>query len=216
MAAVFLFPSTFLPARFTTGCINQSSRSIALRPAIIAADLDPAIGPRPWPWAPLAVPARAGGRNVRPTRGVGEGTTGMPVGLHRSRASVEVMTSAFQHQGSFHVYILECVDGSYYTGSTNNLAQRLKRHHAGRGAKYLRGRLPARLVYAKTYRSYAQVVRAECRVKQLTRRQKEALIREEMKAANASAFRHGKSVTGDVDREMTARRLMKPVLRRRG
>ena len=43
-------------------------------------DLDPAVGPRPW--APLAVPARGVGRDVRPTRGVGAGATGLPVGLH--------------------------------------------------------------------------------------------------------------------------------------
>ena len=47
-----------------------------------AAVFDPAVGPRPWPWAPLAVPVRAAGRDVRPTRGVGAGATGLPVGFH--------------------------------------------------------------------------------------------------------------------------------------
>jgi len=44
--------------------------------------LDPAIGPRPWPGAPLAVRHSVSGRDVRPTRGVGAGATGLPVGLH--------------------------------------------------------------------------------------------------------------------------------------
>ena len=54
---------------------------------VLSADLrylDPAIGPRPWPGAPSAVLQRTGERDVRPTRGVVEGATGLPVGLHSS------------------------------------------------------------------------------------------------------------------------------------
>ena len=45
------------------------------------------------------------------------------------------------------VYILECRDGSFYTGITNNLIKRLEMHISGNGSKYLRGRLPIKLIY---------------------------------------------------------------------
>ena len=46
-----------------------------------------------------------------------------------------------------YTYILACVDGTLYTGWTNNLEKRLATHNAGRGGKYTRSRLPVRLVY---------------------------------------------------------------------
>lgn len=76
----------------------------------------------------------------------------------------------------YYVYILQCSDGTYYTGSTNNLPKRLKTHQAGKGAKYLRGRLPVRVVYQKRFRDYKSALKAERRIKQLTRKQKKALI----------------------------------------
>ena len=77
---------------------------------------------------------------------------------------------------SYHVYIVECADGTYYTGLTNNLERRLQLHNAGRGAKYVRGRLPVRVVYAKTCRNHTSALKAERDLKRLTRRQKETLI----------------------------------------
>ena len=53
------------------------------------------------------------------------------------------------------VYMLECGDGSLYTGWTNDLARRLAAHQSGRGAKYTRGRAPVRLVYASSVRPKA-------------------------------------------------------------
>ena len=79
-------------------------------------------------------------------------------------------------QGKFWAYIVECGDGTYYTGSTNNLEHRLKLHNAGNGAKYVRGKGPVRLVYEKAYRYYKRAVQAEYRLKRLTRDQKQALI----------------------------------------
>ena len=48
-----------------------------------------------------------------------------------------------------YVYILACVDGSFYTGSTRDLERRLAEHRSGRGAKHTRRRLPVRLVFAE-------------------------------------------------------------------
>lgn len=77
----------------------------------------------------------------------------------------------------YHVYIVECAGGTYYTGSTSNLDRRIARHNAGRGAKYVRGKRPVRLVYAKAYRYYKNVLKAERCLKRQTRKQKEQLIK---------------------------------------
>ncbi len=86
------------------------------------------------------------------------------------------MRPKLKRHAIYHVYIVECANGAYYTGSTNNLENRLKLHNAGHGAKYLRGKLPVRLVYAKEYRYYKNVVRAERYLKRQTRKYKEELV----------------------------------------
>jgi len=75
------------------------------------------------------------------------------------------------------VYILECSDKTYYTGYTNDLGKRLKEHNDNkRGARYTRARLPAKVVWQKEYRYLRYAMRAEYKVKQLNRRQKELLV----------------------------------------
>ncbi len=76
----------------------------------------------------------------------------------------------------FYVYIVRCANGTYYTGYTNNLENRIKLHNKGDGAKYLKGKAPVELVYAKEYRYYKNALHAERNMKKLTRRQKEILI----------------------------------------
>jgi putative endonuclease len=83
----------------------------------------------------------------------------------------------FKRKGDFCVYIVQCIDGTYYTGSTKNLEERIKLHNNGNGAKYLRARLPVKLVYAKKYRYYKNVLCAERNIKKLTREKKEDLIK---------------------------------------
>jgi putative endonuclease len=73
-------------------------------------------------------------------------------------------------------YILECSDGSYYTGSTNNLELRLQQHNDGFGSKYTARRLPIKLLY---YEKFARVDYAFYREKQIqgwNRKKKEALM----------------------------------------
>ena len=88
-----------------------------------------------------------------------------------------MMNRERQRHGCYYVYIVECTDGTYYTGSTNDLGDRLKLHNSGNGAKYLRGKRPVRLVYAKVYRYYKNALRAERYLKRQTRRYKEELVR---------------------------------------
>lgn len=87
------------------------------------------------------------------------------------------MSARLARHGRFWVYVVRCRDGTYYTGYTNDLPERIRLHNAGSGAKYVRGKGPVRVVYAKMYRYYKWAVSAERRVKQLTRTQKHALIR---------------------------------------
>lgn len=79
--------------------------------------------------------------------------------------------------GKYFVYMVQCSDGTYYTGSTSSLEARIKLHNAGNGAKYLRGKGPVELVYAKEYRYYKNALHGERNLKKTTRREKEALIR---------------------------------------
>lgn len=77
----------------------------------------------------------------------------------------------------FYVYIVECADGTFYTGYTSDIKRRLREHNNGaRGAKYLRGKTPAKLVYVKEYNYYKRVLRAERTIKKLSHRQKQELV----------------------------------------
>ncbi|MGY4691901.1 GIY-YIG nuclease family protein [Salibacterium sp. K-3] len=77
-----------------------------------------------------------------------------------------------------YVYILECGDGSFYTGYTTDLVQRLRMHEQGKGAKYTRGRGPFRLVYQQVFDSKTEAMRMEYEVKQWNRKDKEKFLRE--------------------------------------
>jgi len=81
-----------------------------------------------------------------------------------------------KREGKFYVYMLRCKHGTYYTGYTNNLEKRIKLHNSGRGAKYLRGRGPVKLVYAKEYKHYKKAVDTELGIKGMTHKEKEKLI----------------------------------------
>jgi len=84
---------------------------------------------------------------------------------------------AVKRKGRFFVYIVQCRDGTYYTGYTKDLENRIALHKSGRGAKYVKNKLPAELVYAKQYRYYKNALNEEKRVKTLTRQQKSELVR---------------------------------------
>ncbi|MFB6095973.1 MAG: GIY-YIG nuclease family protein [Haloferacaceae archaeon] len=75
-----------------------------------------------------------------------------------------------------HVYVLECADGSLYTGYTTDVDRRVAEHDAGEGAKYTRGRTPVTLRHVEHYESKSAAMAREYEIKQLTREQKESLI----------------------------------------
>ncbi len=77
------------------------------------------------------------------------------------------------------LYILECGDGSLYTGITDDLEKRLKAHASGRGAKYTRGRGPLELLYREVCGSHSDALKRECAVKALPREEKLKLCKTE-------------------------------------
>jgi putative endonuclease len=76
----------------------------------------------------------------------------------------------------WYVYILECSDGSLYTGSTNDLTRRLQQHNIGKGAKYTRMKRPVKMVYSAEAKDKSTAFKEEYRIKQLKRVDKLKLI----------------------------------------
>ena len=78
------------------------------------------------------------------------------------------------------MYILECNDGSYYTGSTNNLDKRLNEHNSGFGAKYTKKRLPVKLIYFEEFQRIDEAFLREKQIQNWSRAKKEALMKGEL------------------------------------
>ncbi len=75
-----------------------------------------------------------------------------------------------------YVYVVECSDGTYYTGYTTDVERRVAEHNDGTGAKYTRGRQPVTLVHVEAYETQSAAMQREHAVKQLRRDAKEALV----------------------------------------
>jgi putative endonuclease len=75
-----------------------------------------------------------------------------------------------------YVYVLECADGSYYTGYTTDVERRVAEHDAGEGAKYTRGRTPVELVHVEEYETRSAAMSREHEIKSLSRRGKERVV----------------------------------------
>ena len=77
-----------------------------------------------------------------------------------------------QAESKAYMYVVQCADGSLYTGYTTDVERRLKTHNAGKGAKYTRARLPVTLLYSESFDSKPQAMSAEALFKKKTREQK--------------------------------------------
>lgn len=77
------------------------------------------------------------------------------------------------------VYILECSDGTLYTGWTNDLTARLETHNKGKGGKYTRSRLPVKLIYSETFATPREARSREWHIKRLSRAEKLRLIKKD-------------------------------------
>jgi putative endonuclease len=78
---------------------------------------------------------------------------------------------------SWVIYLLECKDGTLYTGITNDLEKRLASHNAGTGAKYTRGRRPVTLLEFKTVANQSEALRLEYQIKKIPRLKKRAFFK---------------------------------------
>jgi putative endonuclease len=77
---------------------------------------------------------------------------------------------------SFYVYILKCIDGSFYTGYTKDIDQRTKQHSTGKGAKYTKAHPPEYLAYTEVFDNRGKAMRREREIKKLSHQQKQQLI----------------------------------------
>ena len=75
-----------------------------------------------------------------------------------------------------YIYIVECKDGTFYTGYTTDVERRMEEHNSGEGAKYTRGRYPVKLKYQESFTSRSLAQKREYQIKQLPRSKKEELF----------------------------------------
>ena len=87
-----------------------------------------------------------------------------------------VETADSDSDADHYVYVLECADGSLYTGYTTDLERRVAEHNAGDGAKYTRGRTPVEVVHVEAFDTKSAAMSREYEVKQLSRAAKERLV----------------------------------------
>lgn len=88
----------------------------------------------------------------------------------------EKLRAFFHEPIKYHTYILQCKDGTYYTGYTPNLEERITLHNSGKGAKYTRGRLPVKVVYWELFETKKEAMKREYQIKQMSRKEKIKLI----------------------------------------
>lgn len=80
------------------------------------------------------------------------------------------------HEKHNYTYIVECSDGTFYTGWTTCIERRIKAHNSGKGAKYTRSRAPVTLRYLEAFETRSEAMRREIEIKKMTRTEKERLI----------------------------------------
>lgn len=77
-----------------------------------------------------------------------------------------------------YTYIVECKDGSLYTGWTTDVKKRVEAHNAGKGAKYTKSRRPVKLMYTEEHGTKQEAMSREYAIKRMTRQEKLRMIGE--------------------------------------
>ena len=77
---------------------------------------------------------------------------------------------------TYFIYILECCDGSLYTGVTNDIKNRMEMHQSGKGAKYVRAHMPFKLIYKEEFKTKSEALKREIEIKKLKRASKLELV----------------------------------------
>ena len=86
-----------------------------------------------------------------------------------------------------YMYILKCVDNSYYVGSTTDIKKRFKQHQAGNGANHTKKRLPVELIYYEIYNRIDDAFYREKQIQGWSRKKKEALMSGKLEELNPLA-----------------------------
>jgi putative endonuclease len=89
-------------------------------------------------------------------------------------------------EAAWHLYVLRCGDGSYYTGVTTDIERRVREHSRGRASRYTRTHQPVELVHREACGTRSQALSRECAVKSLSRAKKDDLIAGRTAAAKAA------------------------------
>jgi len=79
----------------------------------------------------------------------------------------------------YFIYILRCRDNTLYTGITNNIEKRMKAHSSGKGAKYVKTRLPFKMVYCEEALDKSSALKREIAIKKLCKKDKEDLVKKD-------------------------------------
>lgn len=77
---------------------------------------------------------------------------------------------------SFFCYMVECADGTFYTGWSTDPERRVKTHNTGKGAKYTKTRRPVKLIYVEELPDKSSALKRERAIKRLSRKEKEKLV----------------------------------------
>ncbi|MDA8422487.1 MAG: GIY-YIG nuclease family protein [Nitrospiraceae bacterium] len=85
------------------------------------------------------------------------------------------------------LYILKCRDNTFYTGITNDVERRLGMHNDGIASRYTRSRLPVILIYQERCRNKSSALKKECRVKSLSRKEKEQYIHKKSRTPDSQS-----------------------------
>jgi len=85
-------------------------------------------------------------------------------------------TNTANQSADWFLYLVRCRNGHLYTGISTDVARRFAKHQAGKGAKYLRGKGPLELVYQQKIGTRSEALKAEIKVKKMSRQTKEKLI----------------------------------------
>ncbi|HET7098672.1 MAG TPA: GIY-YIG nuclease family protein [Patescibacteria group bacterium] len=81
----------------------------------------------------------------------------------------------------YYIYIIECFDGSLYTGSTIDVEKRFKDHLVGKGAKYTKSHKPVKVVYQEEFVTKSEALRREIEIKKWPKGKKHAMIANQYK-----------------------------------
>ncbi len=105
-----------------------------------------------------------------------------------------------------YLYILECSDGTYYTGSTKDIDLRFQQHQVGEGSLYTKRRLPVKLIYVEEFPRIDEAFYREKQVQGWSRKKKEALMNNKLNDLPQLSIAYHKLVDSGVSTSSTSRK----------